>query len=568
MKMMRSRIKGFTPAILMLLLPVVLFARNTAKYDILILRGRVMDGTGNPWFVADLGIRDGKIAAVGRLEGICESQRILDAEGKMVVPGFIDIHSHGYDPVTDKASWREDDEARFSAPNFVSQGITTTVTGQCGYGPIDIDRQREALMDHGIGVNAALMVGHNNIRREVMGRDFQRTAGPEEIEKMKKFVRRAMEDGAVGLSTGLEYVPAIWSDTAELIALTREIAPFGGVFIVHERASGEEPMWYIPSRHEPGQPSALDYIVELIEVSERTGVTTVATHIKIRGANYWGAGRAAIRLIDDARARGVNIWADCYPYRTTGSDGSTRLIPTWALGGSGPQWQGVRQPLAGLKETLKDPQKTEAMRRDIKHEIARRGGAENIVVMDYPDSSLIGKSIAQIARVHGIDPVDAAVKLQIEGYSDRPGGARMRGYSLSEIDVEAFMRQPWCATCTDANICLPQDGPVHARHYGAFPRKIRHYVMDRGVITLEHAIRSMTSLPAQILGLRDRGMIREGFHADIVIFDPQTIRDTATQFDPHQYAEGIDYVLVNGTLVMDGGKRTGSLPGVVILKQR
>jgi N-acyl-D-amino-acid deacylase len=221
-----------------------------------------------------------------------------------------------------------------------------------------------------------------------------------------------------------------------------------------------------------------------------------------------------------------------------------------------------------LKKVLEDQDKTEDLYGDIKHNLNWRGEAGNIIVMDYPDNSYIGKSLAQIAQENGVSDVEMVIKLQMEGYAKMPGGARLRGYSMSEMDIEAFSAQPWTATSSDASIALPGDGPVHARFYGTFPRKIRHYALERKAMTLEDAVRASTSLPAQILGLLDRGMIREGFHADIVVFDPETIKDKATFFEPHQYAEGISYVLVNGAFVVDDGELTWERPGVALINKR
>jgi N-acyl-D-aspartate/D-glutamate deacylase len=302
----------------------------------------------------------------------------------------------------------------------------------------------------------------------------------------------------------------------------------------------------------------LGNIRDLIEVSERTGAVVVATHIKARGADFWGGSRAIISLIERARARGTNIWADGYPYNSSGSDGSTVLIPRWALG---------RDFQTTLAQNLADPAKKADLYRDIKHNLNWRGGAENIVVMDYPEEAFIGKTLAQLAADRGIPHVEMVIALQMEGNPKQAGGGRLRGFSMSEIDIEAFAAQTWCATSSDASIALPDDGPVHARFYGTFPRKIRHYALERGVISVEHAVRAATSLPAQILGFRDRGMVREGFHADLVVFDLETIKDTATFFEPHQYAEGIDYVLVGGTFVKDEGKLTWERPGRVITQR-
>jgi len=368
-----------------------------------------------------------------------------------------------------------------------------------------------------------------------------------------------MEDGAFGMSTGLEYVPSIWSTEDEVVALVEEIAPYGGVYMAHERAAGLTPMWYVPSQDEPGPPNMLGNIIELINVGKRTGATVLASHIKARGADFWGGSRAIIRLIDEARAQGVDIWADCYPYNSSGSDGSVVLIPRWAL---------RKNFQVELKKVLDDPEKTKDLYGDIKHNLNWRGEAKNIIVMDHPDKSYIGKNLAQIAEEHGVSDIEMAIKLQLEGYADRPGGARIRAFSMSEIDIEAFSAQPWTATSSDASIALPGDGPVHARFYGTFPRKIRHYALERKAISLENAVRASTSLPAQILGLRDRGMIREGYHADIVVFDPETIKDKATFFEPHQYAEGISYVLVNGIFVVDDGKLTWEKPGNVLTNRR
>ncbi len=527
--------------------------------DILFTNGRVLDGTGNPCFYADVGIKDGKIAAVGRLQGKWKAKQVIDISGKILSPGFIDIHSHAYDSVADESTWTGENEKRFCAPNFVSQGVTTLVSNMCGGGPPDFRKQRDALAAKGTGPNVTLFVGHNTIRRQVMGNDFQRPATPEEIMQMKKLVHKAMEEGAFGMSTGLEYVPSIWSTEDEVVALVEEITSYRGVYMAHERASGLTPMWYVPSQDESGPPNMLGNIVELISVGKRTGATVVASHIKARGADFWGGSRAIIRLIDDARAQGVDIWADCYPYTSSGSDGMTVLIPRWALG---------KNFQEELKKVLDDPEKAKDLYGDIKHNLNWRGEAENIIVMDYPDKSYIGKNLAEIAQEQGMSDVEAVIKLQMEGYAKMPGGVRLRGFSMSEIDIEAFSAQPWTATSSDASIALPGDGPVHARFYGTFPRKIRHYALERKIITLEDAVRASTSLPAQILGLRDRGMIREGFCADIVVFDPETIKDTASFFQPHQYAEGIFYVLVNGVFVVDDGKLTWERPGKVLSNKR
>lgn len=534
-------------------------------FDLLIHGARVYDGTGNPWFPADIGVRDGRIAAVGKLTG-ARAARVIDATGKVVAPGFIDIHSHADDGARASGGFRDQNAQIRAAPNLVTQGITTVVVNHDGRSPWPISEQRAQIEKNRIGPNTMLLVGHGAVRTQVMGRDTRRPATDEEVERMRALVRQALGEGAVGMSAGLEYEPGRWSETSELVELARELAEVGGVLISHERSEGSDPLWYVPSRDGPGPPTLLDAVRETIEIGERSGARVVASHIKAKGANYWGSSAAAISLIERARARGVDVWADQYPYPTSGTDGSTVLIPAWATTASGAS-QAAGGRAEALRNTLMDPAAARTLRSDIAHEIARRGGADQVVVYEYTDASLYGKTIAEIAALWRVDPVEAAIQIQLEGLPNRAGGARMRGFSMDEGDMEAFARQPWVATSTDGGIAL-LDGPpsTHARFYGSFPRKIRHYALDRGVITVEQAIRSSTSLPALIMGLTDRGLIREGMAADLVVFDLATIRDKATFFEPHQYSEGILHVFVNGVAVVDASRPTWALPGRVITR--
>lgn len=534
-------------------------------FDLLIQNGRVYDGTGNPWFPADIGVRDGRIVAVGRLAG-AKAARVIDATGKYIAPGFIDIHSHADDGARVQGGFRDQNSQIRAAPNLVTQGITTVVVNQDGRSPWPIATQRAQIEKNQIGPNTMLLVGHGAVRTQVMGRDTRRPATDEEIVKMRALVRQAMQEGAVGMSAGLEYDPGRWSTTAEVVELAKELPAFDGVFISHERSEGSDPLWYVPSQDGPGPPTLLDAVRETIEIGEKSGAKVVASHIKAKGANYWGSSAAAIGLIERARARGVDVWADQYPYPTSGTDGSTVLIPDWATRSTGAtQASGGRAE--ALRKTLMDPALSKTVRSDIAHEIARRGGASNVVVYEYTDKSLYGKTLAEISALWRVDPVEAAIQIQLEGLPNRAGGARMRGFSMDEGDMEAYAKQPWVATSTDGGIAL-LDGPpsTHARFYGSFPRKIRHYALTRGVITVESAIRSSTSLPALIMGLRDRGIIREGMVADLVVFDLATIRDKATFFEPHQYSEGIEHVFVNGVAVVDQSKPTWALPGKVITR--
>ncbi len=541
--------------------------------DLVLEGGRVLDGTGNPWFRADVGVRGGRIVALGDLTGRSRTET-LDVSGKVVAPGFIDMHSHADGPRGHEDGLRAEHPLRRAAHNLVAQGITTVVVNQDGRSPASIAAQRRQLEDQGHGPNAILMVGHNTIRAAALGDDAQRTATAAEVEAMKEALARGVREGAYGLSAGLEYVPGRWSDTAEVKALVGVLAETGGVYIVHERASGSDPMWFVPSRDPAGPPTMLQNIAEVIEVARDTGVPTVATHIKIRGADYWGSGGGIVQRVERAREQGIEVWLDQYPYDSTGSDGNTVLLPRWALAPEGEDSEGEDDETppdyaARLGARLATPALREAIARDVAREIERRGGAERIVVMQHPNTDLVGRSLFELAGGSDAPPnqealFQAAVNLQLEGDRTRPGGARLRGFSLSEIDIEPLGAKPYTITASDAGIALEEDGPVHARFYGTFPRKIRHYAMDRGILSVPAAVRSSTSLPAQVLRLTDRGQVREGFVADLVVLDLEQLRDTATFFEPHQYPEGVDHVFVAGVAVVERGQVTEELPGKVL----
>lgn len=549
------------------LLACITFAATTSlnaqDYDLLIKGGKVFDGTGNPWFYADVGVRDDRIVAVGKLPG-ATAVRTIDAAGKVIAPGFIDLHSHADGPIYGPRGLRSDDVRRRVAPNLVAQGITTVVVNQDGRSLWPISDQKAQLERLGFGPNAILLIGHGTVRRRVMERDFRRDATEDEVNRMRALVQQGIAEGAYGISAGLEYVPGRWSTTDEVVALVEEIVPNGGVYVSHQRSEGPDPMWYWPSQFSCRPPSLIDAVRETIEIGARTGATVVATHIKAKGANYWGTSGAVVRLINEARAKGVSVYADQYPYNTTGSDGSTVLIPMWAVGGPTKERNEERNFAEALQKTLDNDSLVALLREDIAHEIARRGGADRVIVMDYPEASYVGKSVGEIANERNMSPVDAAIALQLEGQPTQRGGARVRGFSLSQDDIEPYARQPWTATATDGWVTLPEDGPTHTRVYGTYPRKISEFAMEEDWLSVGDAIRSGTSLPAQILGLRDRGTIREGNVADLVVMNLEDLEDNATFFEPHQYPSGVEFVIVNGTFVVDGGEITGELPGRII----
>ena len=500
--------------------------------------------------------------------------RVIEVGDRLICPGFVDLHSHAEQGLVD------DDPARRSAPNLITQGITTVVVNQDGGGPLDLATQRKEMRRLGIGLNVVQTLGHGTIRRHVLKDDYKRPASPAEIESMQSLLRSAMRQGAFGMSAGLEYVPGRWSTMREMQSLAQTLADSGGVYIVHERSSGSRPMWFLPSRDPDDQPSMIDNIRELVAIAAATKVTTVATHIKARGEDFWGESANMISLIRQARAEGLPFFADQYPYDTSGSDGRIVLIPPWVFdevrasaddNSQQNEANGDEESFGyaeQLQQVLDDHEKAIGLQRDVEFEISRRGGAERVLIIDHPNEAIRGKSLKEFAEGEGISIFEAVVRLQLDGDRSRRGGAQLRAFSMSEKDVEAFAATSWTATSSDAGIALPQDGPVHPRFYGAFPRKIRKYAIDRELMTIEEAIRVSTSLPAAILGLSDRGVIRVGNIADLVVMDPTTIRDRSDAFDPHQFSEGIDYVLVNGSLAVDGCQWTGNLSGKVILKQR
>ncbi len=543
---------------------LLLSPASAESYDVLLVGGQVLDGSGSAAYRADVALKGGRIAAVGDL-GRSKAARVIHAEGLTIIAGVIDLHSHA-DGGGESGGLRSPDANRRAAPNLVAQGVTTVVVDQDGRSFIDISRQRAQLEDRNFALNTILMVGHNTVRRAAMAGPEERDATPEELETMKRMVREGMEAGAWGLTAGLEYEPGIWSSTAELIALVREMKPYRGLYIVHERSSGIDPMWFVPSRDSATvKPTTmLDSILETIQIAETTGVTSVATHIKARGRDYWGKSGEMIAAIQAARERGVPIWADQYPYDTSGSDGTMTLIPRWVAD----EFAGDQTNYAlALEAALRDDKKAKALARDVMHEIVQRGGPGNIVVLDHPDRSLIGKTLGELAAARGVTVVEMAYVLQAEGYRDQFGGATVRGFSLSEDDVRNFAVQPWVATASDAGVALPGEAFTHSRYYGTFPRKIRKYALDEKLISVEHAVRSMTGLPADILELDDRGYVREGYVADLAVIDLAAIRDRSTFLAPHQYPAGIPFVLINGTFVVDAGELTWALPGKVLTRE-
>ena len=553
---------GCRLALLLVLALASALAAQSPTYDLVIRGGRVLDGTGNPFVVADVAVKDGRLAAIGRLAGVAAA-RTIDARGHYVTPGFIDMHSHG-GPANHNPALRDEH-------NSVMQGITTAVHNPDGGFMWPVADHLAQYGRDGIGVNVVMMVGHNKIRQLAMG-NAQRVATPAELSRMKDLLRQGLREGAFGMTLGLEGVPGRWSDTSELVELGKVIADQNGFFHTHQRAEGRSPRWWNAST--PGDPvDGIEATRETIEVGERSGARVMATHFKVLGKDFWGASDAMLRMLDEARARGVQVFLDTYTYESYGNTATVALVPHWALvgdevdiggqdGGLASAWA---EPYARSKEHLRrrldDPALAYKIRRDIEYEITKAGGPSGVLIVEHPRAEYRGRSLADVAALHGEDPIDAVIRLQMEGDASRPGGGAYRGMNIAEVDNERIVQKDFVAYCTDGGAVPFGEGFPHRRYYGVYPHILRHYVLDRGIISLPFAVRAMTSLPATIIGLKDRGTLREGNWADITVFDPVTIRPTSTYMKPHAYPSGVRYVIVNGQLSVDEGKLTGRLNG-------
>ncbi len=500
------------------------------KYDLIISGGRVLDGTGNPWYYADIGIEDEEIEAIGDLSN-AGARRVIDATGLYVAPGFIDVHVHA------DGSLATPD--RSPARPLLAQGNTTVAVGPCGGGPIEIAAHRQQLLEDGLGVNVVQFIGHGTVRREVMGME-DRDPTDAELEDMKALIRQGMEDGAFGMSSGPFYAPGSYSETEELVELARVVAEYGGIYESHIRDESDYTI---------GLLAAVD---ELIQISREAKLPGIVSHIKALGPNVWGLSGAVVNRINRARQEGLEIYADQYPYEASSTGLSAALLPRWAQAGGRGE----------LQRRFEDPDELARIREAMVENLARRGGAARIMFSSFrADTTIVGKTLEQVANERSLNPVDAAVELL------KQGGPSIISFNMHEDDIRTFMVQNWTMTGSDGSLPGMNVGMPHPRSYGTFPRKIRKYVMDEGVLELPAAIRSMTSLPATAFKIPDRGILREEAYADVVVFDLENLRDTATYQQPHQLAEGMVYVIVNGELAIDGGQFTGVLAGKVLKKR-
>ncbi|MGH9631569.1 MAG: N-acyl-D-amino-acid deacylase family protein [Bryobacteraceae bacterium] len=510
---------------LLCLLPVCLAA---ADYDVLIRNARIVDGSGNPWYRADVGVRDGRIAAIGDLSKTT-AYRTIDANGRVLAPGFIDVHTH-----------IEAEIENFpSADNYILDGVTTLVTGNCGGSRLELGEWFTQLENKGITPNVASLIGHNTVRAEVMGRG-NRLASPQEIARMQAQVEKAMTEGAVGLSTGLIYIPGTYSNTEEVVALAKAAAKHGGVYASHIRDEGED---------------VLKSIEEAVTVGKQAGMPVQLSHFKIDNKRLWGSSNKSIELVEEYRREGVDVVVDQYPYERS-STGLAVTLPSWALA------DGEQK----IQERLKDPETRARIAKEMKQMLIDKGHEtyEYAMIARFkPDPSLEGKTITAANNSKGRP---ATVESEIETILDlmMEGGAQMVYHSMGKIDVERIMRYPNTAIASDGGVREFGVGMPHPRSYGTNARVLSEFVRNRKVLTLEDAIRRMTSLPARTFGFRDRGLIRAGMAADLVLFDPDKVVDKATFEQPHQYSEGFDLVLVNGKIAAENGQMTEARPGKIL----
>lgn len=499
------------------------YGQCASPYDLVITNARVVDGTGNPWFRGAIAIKDGSIVRVGRFEHPCAT--VIDAKGQIVAPGFIDVHAH-----------TENIYDFPEAENFIRMGVTTLVTGNCGGSVTNVGEFLGRIGEKPLAVNLSTLIGHNSVRSAVMGLD-NRAPTAEEQARMNEMVAKAMQEGAVGLSTGLIYLPGTFAKTEEVVELAKAAARFGGTYASHIRDEGAE---------------VVAAINEAINIGEQAGMPVEISHFKISSKALWGQSPTTIGLVEAARKRGVQVTVDQYAYPASSTSLDARM-PSWAIAGGREEG----------KKRLADPETKKKIVKDMKDELKKRAFKDYsfaFVASYRPNPEFNGKNIAEITQmVRKSKKLDDQIEQIFEMYDN--GGAQMVYQVMSEDDVKNIMRQPFTMIASDSGVRQFGSGVPHPRGYGNNARVLGRYVRELKIISLEDAVRKMTSLPAQTFGLRGRGLIREGYAADLVIFDENIVADKATFDSPHQYGVGFSTVLVNGVVVFDGEKMTGRLPG-------
>ena len=494
-------------------------AQKTPSFDILIRHAYVFDGSGTDSAQADVGIVGERIVFVGTLAEPVNAARTIDATGLYLAPGFIDPHTHyigqlNHEEEQERAVWRA-----------LAQGVTTVFEGNDGSSPLPIGATLERWEKNGIGPNAALFVGHNTVRKKVLGTaDVQ--PSPQALEEMKSWVERSMEEGAFGLSTGLFYNPGNFAKTNEVVELAKVAARFGGIYDTHQRDEGSQNIGVVNSSK------------EVLEVGEKANIPVHFSHIKVAGPRAWGKSAEIIRLIEEAQARGVVVTANQYPYVASRTSLSAALVPAWVRDGGTP----------AMRRRFQQPELRDSILRGIHQSIQARTADPSQLVLASGDEALNGKSLATLANEWQVSPEEAVVRVCMEG------SPSVHSFMMKEEDIERFMKQPWVMTGSDG-------GGGHPRAFGSFARKIREYAINRGVLSIAEAVYKSSYLTAKTVGIKDRGLIKAGYFADIVLFDRNLYDARSTYEDGEQLAVGAPYVLVNGHIVIDQGKPQRGLFG-------
>lgn len=513
--------------LLFLCLPLLSISQDPIPVgcDILVTNGKIIDGTGNSWYYGNLAIKDGKIIKAGRDINMT-AKKIIDAKGLIVAPGFIDVHTH-----------LEDDEKKEpNATNFIMDGVTTCITGNCGSSNVDIGRYLRWIDSLKLSINTATLVGHNDVRKSIMGR-ANRDATPEEMKKMEELVEKAMKDGAVGLSTGLIYIPGTYTKTPEIVSLAKIAAKYDGVYATHMRDEGD---------------SVVFAIEEALTIGREAKIPVEISHFKLSGQHNWGRSKETVPMIEAARKEGIEVTIDQYPYTASSTSIST-LIPDEILA-DGQDSIKARLQRPAIKKYVIRSMLARLKKRKLKH------FSYAVVAYFSPDTTYNGKSIEQINLMKGRKH---KAKAEAETVIDlmMAGGASAVFHGMSEEDIKRIMQYPFNMFASDASIRVFGLGSPHPRGYGTNARVLAKYVREEKVISLEEAIRRMTSLPALKFQLKDRGLLREGYAADIVIFDEKEVKDVSTFEKPHAYSRGFHYVIVNGVVTVENGKHLGVRAG-------
>jgi N-acyl-D-aspartate/D-glutamate deacylase len=496
-------------------------AADAVETDYVFRNVTLIDGSGQPAFKGDLALKGDRITGVGAfpLKG---TPQVIDGTGLVAAPGFIDLHTHSDKPILELAT--------HANLNYLTQGVTTIVTGNCGMGPVDVAAYLQKIDKGKAGTNVLHQVPHNDLRAAVMGNANRLPTG-EELEKMKALMDRGMRDGAWGLSTGLYYTPGSYAQLEELVELAKIAAAHGGFYASHMRDEG---------------PGLLASIAETLTIGEKAAVPVHISHLKAYSRRAWGKAADAVALIEQARARGQAVTADQYPYTASSTSLAADVIPAVFREGT------AKDLLARLDDAEQGPKVRQAIQQQL--DVCDGGKCIRIARFAHrPEWQ--GKDLAAIASAEKKTPLDIVVEIE------RNGGAQIVNFSMQEEEVRFIMKQPWVATASDGGAKVPDDTIPHPRNYGCFPRKIGRFALDEKALSLEQAIRSASGLAADILHLPERGYLKTGYYADVVVFDPQTFRDTATFEKPHEYATGVRFLFVNGVAAIADGKPTGELAG-------